>query len=395
MPQGILSFPLVNKPGEQHAISNAGYAVLGLIIEKVTNKRFEVVIQENILEPLSMKDSFFDVPSDKRDSVVYAFDWQEWGINDTDCRMPRSIKGLYASLADIAKFGQMIVNQGTFEGTQILSKHSIALMTTNRISGTSGLSIGKVNEKHQFGLGWFIIEDSQAETMSPGTIWQGNSVCGLYIDPREELIYTFFTPNPTWNFEDTNTRPRCIVWSALIPNQQDTAPGNSSTAYTLPPKNAAVSKLDAHLKTLVADKSIQGAGYLLCSGDEVWAKDAIGSRMYQEEQATLTTDALYFVSTLNKLLTILAVMQLAQDGKLMLTQPVKDYISELDTNSHRAVQILHLLNHTSGIAPEPGLLGEPNPNGWWEYRFLYDGEKEKSAKWIKAILTGPLRGIPE
>ena len=42
--QGILSFPLVNKPGEQHAISNAGYAVLGLIIEKVTNKRFEVVI---------------------------------------------------------------------------------------------------------------------------------------------------------------------------------------------------------------------------------------------------------------------------------------------------------------------------------------------------------------
>ena len=150
--------------------------------------------------------------------------------------------------------------------------------------------------------------------MSPGTIWQGNSVCGLYIDPREELIYTFFTPNPTWNFEDTNTRPRCIVWSALIPNQQDTAPGNSSTAYTLPPKNAAVSKLDAHLKTLVADKSIQGAGYLLCSGDEVWAKDAIGSRMYQEEQATLTTDALYFVSTLNKLLTILAVMQLARDG---------------------------------------------------------------------------------
>ena len=76
-----------------------------------------------------------------------------------------------------------------------------------------------------------------------------------------------------------------------------------------------------------------------------------------------------------------------------MEKPVKDYISELDTNSHRAVQILHLLNPTSKIAPEPGLLGEPNPNGWWEYRFLYDGEKEKSAKWIKAILTGPLHGV--
>ena len=80
--------------------------------------------------------------------------------------------------------------------------------------------------------------------------------------------------------------------------------------------------------------------------------------MYQGEQAALTADSMYFISTFNKLFTILAVMQLAQDGKLTLTQPVKDYISELDTNSHRAVQILHLLNHTSGIAPEPGLLGE-------------------------------------
>ena len=138
--QGILSFPLIGNPGEQHVTCNIGYAVLGLIIEKVTNKRFEAVIQENILEPLGMKDSFFDVPPDKRDRVVYAFDWQEWGINDTDCRMPRSIKGLYASLADILKFAQMILNQGTYEGTRILSKRSIALMTTNRISGTSGLS---------------------------------------------------------------------------------------------------------------------------------------------------------------------------------------------------------------------------------------------------------------
>lgn len=51
-----LQFP----PGERFSYSNSGYALLGVIIEKITGKRFEEVLSTQILEPLGMKDSGYD-----------------------------------------------------------------------------------------------------------------------------------------------------------------------------------------------------------------------------------------------------------------------------------------------------------------------------------------------
>lgn len=47
-------------PGEKFAYSNSGYILLGAIIEKITGKSYEVVLQEKIFDPLKMKDSGYD-----------------------------------------------------------------------------------------------------------------------------------------------------------------------------------------------------------------------------------------------------------------------------------------------------------------------------------------------
>lgn len=47
-------------PGERFAYSNSGYILLGAIIEKVTGKSYETVLQEKIFEPLKMKDTGYD-----------------------------------------------------------------------------------------------------------------------------------------------------------------------------------------------------------------------------------------------------------------------------------------------------------------------------------------------
>ncbi len=47
-------------PGEKFSYSNSGYFLLGVIIEKVTGKSYEEVLQENILVPLKMNDTGFD-----------------------------------------------------------------------------------------------------------------------------------------------------------------------------------------------------------------------------------------------------------------------------------------------------------------------------------------------
>lgn len=51
---------LAEEPGKIYSYSNAGYVILGRIIEKVTRRTFEQSIHERIFEPLGMKNSGYD-----------------------------------------------------------------------------------------------------------------------------------------------------------------------------------------------------------------------------------------------------------------------------------------------------------------------------------------------
>lgn len=51
---------LSNEPGTIYSYCNAGYSILGRIIEKVTRRTFEQNIEERIFEPLKMKSSGYD-----------------------------------------------------------------------------------------------------------------------------------------------------------------------------------------------------------------------------------------------------------------------------------------------------------------------------------------------
>ncbi|MBI2922198.1 MAG: beta-lactamase family protein [Planctomycetes bacterium] len=51
--------PLQSKVGEKFAYSNPGYALLGVIVEKASGKKFEAYLRENLFEPAGMKDTGF------------------------------------------------------------------------------------------------------------------------------------------------------------------------------------------------------------------------------------------------------------------------------------------------------------------------------------------------
>lgn len=54
----ILSRAPIGKPGESNAYSNAGYALLGHIAERVTGKPYEQLVKEMVFEPLGLKHSY-------------------------------------------------------------------------------------------------------------------------------------------------------------------------------------------------------------------------------------------------------------------------------------------------------------------------------------------------
>lgn len=102
-----LSYPLYYNPGEEFLYSNAGYYVLSVTMEEYLNDSLYKFIDENIFKELGIKS-----PS-----------WDKYGKY-----LAGSTK-LYLSAEDLLKFGKLILNDGTYDGKQIVSKSYIEKMS--------------------------------------------------------------------------------------------------------------------------------------------------------------------------------------------------------------------------------------------------------------------------
>jgi CubicO group peptidase (beta-lactamase class C family) len=104
----------------------------------------------------------------------------------------------------------------------------------------------------------------------------------------------------------------------------------------------------------------------------------------REWQIPNTTDTAFRVASLTKQFTATLVMQLAEQGKLRLDDPIGQYVPELSREIGQRVTLHQLLNHTSGI------VDYANFPGFWANRL---GEKVPKADFI-AIMNRPLEFEP-
>ena len=104
----------------------------------------------------------------------------------------------------------------------------------------------------------------------------------------------------------------------------------------------------------------------------------------REWQIPHTTDTVFRVASLTKQFTATLVMQLAEQGKLRLDDPIGKYVPELNPETGKRVTLHQLLNHTSGI------VDYANFPGFWANRL---GEKVAKADFL-AIMNRPLEFEP-
>ena len=88
------------KPGTAFMHVNPNSQILGIIIERATGQRFSEYFSEKIWQPLGARDAFFFVDT-------------HGGMVHTDCCM-------WASIRDIVRVGEMLMNKGIFNGNQII-----------------------------------------------------------------------------------------------------------------------------------------------------------------------------------------------------------------------------------------------------------------------------------
>lgn len=118
--------PLEFQPGEKMSYSNSGYALLGYLIEKISAQTYSQFVQENIFDPLGMRDSGCDSNSAiilHRASGYTSSDKRMMNAGYIDMTIPFSAGGLYSTTEDLARW-----EQGLFGG-KLLSSASLQEMT--------------------------------------------------------------------------------------------------------------------------------------------------------------------------------------------------------------------------------------------------------------------------
>ena len=214
----LAELPLRSQPGELYHYSVA-VDVTGLVVERLSGLPLDEYIDTNILKPLQMNDTFFEVPSTKRDRFVQNhFINPETGslINADYAPAPYGYRkgvalsdyfnvslisggaGLVSTGMDYVSFAEMLRRGGTLDGARILGPKSITFMTKNHLSEPSMHAaweqmptpdIGRPG--FGFGLGFGVVTDAAAIGVlgSDGEYnWGGAAGTIFWVDPTEELV---------------------------------------------------------------------------------------------------------------------------------------------------------------------------------------------------------------
>src|SRR5438067_8690595 len=104
------------------------------------------------------------------------------------------------------------------------------------------------------------------------------------------------------------------------------------------------------LDELIAEHKVPGASLGIVLGDE--SLELASGVVNLNTGVETTTDTLFQIGSITKVYTATMVMQLVDEGKVGLDEPVATYVPELvlaDPEAARTITVRQLLTHTSGI----------------------------------------------
>lgn len=192
----LAKLPLNFQPGTAWEYGPAT-DVLGRLVEVVSGKTLDQFFRERIFQPLGMTDTFFYVPQDRLPRLVSAYAKSGEGQlkklapsrHETGGRIFLGAGGLAGTADDYLRFCQMLLNGGTWNGTRLLSRKTVEMMTANHI-GHMPMWRDTLSG-YRFGLG-FRVRADQGEATVLGSLgsygWGGAYGTYFWIDPKEETI---------------------------------------------------------------------------------------------------------------------------------------------------------------------------------------------------------------
>ncbi len=119
------------------------------------------------------------------------------------------------------------------------------------------------------------------------------------------------------------------------------------------PPSGAFAGVDRVILDAIAANKLPGAVLQVGHGGRVVYRQAYGDRAVEPRVEAMTPDTIFDMASLTKcLVTATAVMQLWEQGKVGLDEPVAKYLPEFGVNGKERVTVRELLTHFSGLPPD-------------------------------------------
>ena len=200
MVKRLAALPLNFQPGE-HWEYGVATEIVGRLVEVMSGQTLDEFFKERIFEPLDMTDTHFFLPEEKLDRFTALYGPDANGkITRTEAPTADSryvaephtyfsgAGGLVSTARDYFRFQQMMLNGGELDGTRILSRKTVEMMTANH-TGDKGIWLA--GPGYGFGLGYAVVTDlgPAATPRSEGSFyWSGAFGTIFWVDPVEEVI---------------------------------------------------------------------------------------------------------------------------------------------------------------------------------------------------------------
>ena len=213
----VSKIPLDFEPGSMYTYG-INQAILGRLIEVISNQSFYSYLSEKIFDKLGMDDTKFHLTKADRERFQplrvnikpnTAFNNSDFHLNgytaaldgytyDENNKAHFGGEGLVSTMSDFAKFCKMLVDNGVYNDQRIISEEGIKIMTTKYSNGYPDPSEPNVFplEGYAYGFTFSVMEDSDAwgSGVPNGSYgWSGYHNTWFWIDPINDLYGLFMS----------------------------------------------------------------------------------------------------------------------------------------------------------------------------------------------------------
>ncbi|MGW2421649.1 serine hydrolase domain-containing protein [Streptomyces sp. NPDC001709] len=187
--------PLIGPPGARASYSQAGYNLLGRVVENVTGLPFEKALAELVLEPLGLTDTVFDLD----DVVVRRFAVGHNRAADGSFTLARPWKsrraglrgnnpggGVVSSASDLLRWARFQLG----DGAGLLAAGTLRRMREPSVE-LRGSTLGDA-----FGIGWFLRDVEGVRTVGHGGSGNGQFAELLLVPERDFAVVSLANAGP-------------------------------------------------------------------------------------------------------------------------------------------------------------------------------------------------------